>query len=102
MKKDYSALELLGAIVLTFAIGIPLSFYAAWVMLKIIEWFAIPVNLNVMQMFGINQIVALWTYTETKSSDDSSFSKSFGKLFTRAALMSLILLIMYIVHVTIK
>lgn len=98
MKEKYTSLELIGLLVLGLVAGIPLAFYGAWCYLKIIEWYQIPVKLNIVQMFGIVQLVGLITYTESK---DEKFSTLFSKLFSRAVLLSFLLFILYIIHLVV-
>lgn len=95
MKKEYSAIELFGYIILGLAISIPASFYSAWCILKIIEWFKLPFHFTLLQMYALGEIISLYTYTESK---DEGFSKLVRKIFTRVFLLSFVLLIMYIIH----
>jgi hypothetical protein len=95
MKKELSVIELFGYLVLGICISIPISFYAAWCIFKIIQWFNLPVNLTILQIYAVNQIIALYDNSEAKSKEFSDFiSKVFGKAF----LLSFVLLIMYIIH----
>lgn len=96
MKKDYTLLELFGCMVLGLMVSIPLSFYNAWVVLKIIDWFKIPIHLTLLQMFAVNQLAGLYFYTEAK--EEETFTALIAKMFSRAVLVFFVLLIMYIIY----
>jgi len=95
-KKDRSIVELIGLLVIGLAVAVPIAFYYAWIVSKMIDWFKLPVHLSILQIWAVFQILALYkTRPETKGKE---YSAIIGGLIGDAVGVSFVLLVTYLIH----
>lgn len=97
MKEDDSSLELLFVIIIGIPLSILLSLYQVFVVMKIVEWYKVPLVLNTLQWFGILSIISL-LLSDCKREAKAGLGLVFKALLTNAFVLSFILGMMYILH----
>lgn len=93
-KKQDNIVEMLGYLIIGLAVGIPIQIYTAWIVLKAIEWYHIPVSLSLVQLWVI--IVIFKMLKSSPDTTDGSFPELLKAILKQVGPLSFLLGIIYL------
>lgn len=96
MKKDEdSTTEVFMLIIIGIPLGILLSAYGAFAVVKFQEWFDMPFHLNNKQAYGLSAIISILFYSCTKRSE--TIKESVSHIISGFFVVTCLLVINYLV-----
>lgn len=103
--KEYSFGYILLKLLIVLPVGILLSFYKAFIIQKVIEWFNIPIHLSIIQLYGLlliyNFIVLSFDKLKEEKEIESILDSIIG-LIKYAIVLSLALGLSYLIYLIVR
>lgn len=102
-EKEEGFFEGLGKVIILLVMGFLLTFYETWLIVKVVEWFEIPLQLTFLEWFGVISVVDIMLLGNKNVTRDKETTEiAFKGVIMKALMYTLLTGILYLSSILIR